>query len=90
MDHHCPWIDNCVGYHNLRYFLLFIFYLCVGCFYYLIGVAISVFDNEVWEKNFTIAILQLILPSVIGVVMICFNGWNWFLAFNGDTAIDFW
>ncbi|XP_063716349.1 palmitoyltransferase ZDHHC16-like [Symsagittifera roscoffensis] len=33
MDHHCPWINNCVGHFNHKFFFSFLVYLIIGALY---------------------------------------------------------
>ncbi|XP_054457701.1 zf-DHHC domain-containing protein [Anoplopoma fimbria] len=38
MDHHCPWINNCVGELNQKYFIQFLFYTGVASLYSMVLV----------------------------------------------------
>jgi hypothetical protein len=33
MDHHCPWVNNCIGFYNRKFFMQLLFYLSILTLY---------------------------------------------------------
>lgn len=46
----CPWINNCVGHYNHRYFVLFVGYTTVALFYFAL-MSISLFWKAFIQKQ---------------------------------------
>jgi len=61
LDHHCPWINNCVGEFNQKYFILFLFYIGVTCLY---SISFIVWSLVIFPQKTEIQIVHSIIICI--------------------------
>ena len=66
-DHHCPWLNQCVGLGNERYFILFMLWFSLGAFIFAISgwpIAYNALVNKIWISTVFPRILYLSLIHI--------------------------
>ncbi|XP_064617211.1 palmitoyltransferase ZDHHC3-like [Liolophura sinensis] len=93
MDHHCPWINNCVGEYNQRYFIQFLFYVGVASVYAVCLVALSwILDPGVEGHRKQVKLIHtivLIIESMLfGMFVLAIGCDQMSSIFNDETAVE--
>ncbi|KAF7142194.1 hypothetical protein RHSIM_Rhsim05G0194400 [Rhododendron simsii] len=95
MDHHCIWMNTCVGHANYKVFFIFVLYAVIACIYSLVLLVGSLTndsakDEKESEGSFrTIYVISGLLLVPLTVALSVLLAWHIYLILRNKTTIEY-
>jgi len=93
MDHHCPWVNNCVCFDNYKFFVLFLVYAFIYCF--VIFCFSLKYFIEFWSGDWTgqlggkfHVLFVFFVAAMFAVSLVSLFGYHCFLISKNRSTLE--